>query len=180
MTAKKPNKPGIPAQKTRHGAPMSKDTMISFRTTVRLSASLKKMAAQNGTTLSGFIDAVLDEYLNSPAARKILDQDRRKFSRQNENIPALVERGPDAPLAARITSLSLGGVSLTLSGEADPGEFSPGRQFDVVFSLPRGRRPVTIHCQISWAAPASDVLQIGAVFHDADPDSYQTLLGYLS
>lgn len=160
---------------------MSKDTMISFRTTTLLNESLKAMAVENKTTLSGLIGSVLDEYLNSRAAQKVLDQDRRKLSRQDENIPAVVEYAPGAFQTARITTLSLGGAGLTMPETA---EISPklleGQEFEIAFPLPGARHPVVISCQATWVQPAAGVLQIGAVFHDTDPTGYQTLLGYLS
>lgn len=160
---------------------MSKDIMISFRTTTLLNESLKTMAEENKTTLSGLIESVLDEYLDSRAAQKILDQDRRKFSRQDENIPAIVEYASGAFQTARITSLSLGGASLAVpeAAEISP-ELQTDQAFEVVFPLPGAKHPVVILCQAAWVTPTAGALQIGAVFHDADPASYQTLLSYLS
>lgn len=160
---------------------MSKDIMISFRTTTQLNESLKKMAKENNTTLSGLIDSVLDDYLSSRAAQEILDQDRRKFSRQDENIPAIVEHESGAFQTARITSLSLGGASLTVLQTADAAQkINPDQQFQAAFPLPGAKHPVVVLCQATWVHPAADTLQVGVVFHDADPASYQTLLMYLS
>lgn len=159
---------------------MPKDTMISFRTKTQLNTELKKMAEENDSTLSGFINSILDEYLSSPEAQKILEQDRRRFSRQNEDIPTIVEQEDGDCLAARITSLSLGGISLAMAHSEDISEgFGTGGQFTAIFALPHVKRPVSIHCQISWVVRTPDAVLTGAVFHDAEPDSYQALLGYL-
>ena len=74
----------------RYGGSMSKDTMISFRTTEEFSKPLKKLAKKNKTTLSGFIDAVLQDFLQSQAGQEILMQDRRRFPRQHKTIPAII------------------------------------------------------------------------------------------
>ncbi len=96
---------------------MSKDTMISFRTTEEFSKSLKKYAKKNKVTLSGFIDAVLQDFLQSQAGQDILLQDRRRFPRQHKAIPAIISGHNGSHKyfhASKITNLSLGGINLVV------------------------------------------------------------------
>ncbi len=163
---------------------MFKDTMISFRTTDEFSKSLKKMAKKNKVSLSGFIDAVLQEYLESQASQDRMLQDRRRFPRENQTIPAILSGPGDQKRyfhASKITSLSLGGISLVLPRNGGNGEVPKDvlESFEVVFALPQEGRPVTIQCQGRRVFQSLDSYQIGACFDDADLDSYQALQGYL-
>lgn len=163
---------------------MSKDTMISFRTTEEFSKSLKKLAKKNKTTLSGFIDAVLQDFLQSQAGQDILLQDRRRFPRQHKAIPAIIS-GYKAEqkhfLASKITNLSLGGINLVVpkSGGNSALDDETLDSFEVVFALPQEDRPITIQCQGRRIFQTQDSYQVGASFDDADLSSYQALQSYL-
>ena len=92
---------------------MTKDIMISFRTTEELNTSLKSLAKKNQSSLSAFIDSILQEYLESQAGQDSLQQDRRKFPRQHEAIPAIISGCNGSKKlfhASKITNLSLGGI----------------------------------------------------------------------
>lgn len=163
---------------------MSKDTMISFRTTEEFSNNLKRLAKKNKITLSGFIDAVLQEYLESQAGQDIREQDRRRFPREYKTIPAILSGPGDKKQyfhASKITNLSLGGISLVVPRNGDSGEVAKDvlESFEVVFALPQEGRPVAIQCQGRRVFRSLDSYQIGASFDDADLDSYQALQGYL-
>ncbi len=164
---------------------MPKATMISFRTTEVLGASLQRIARERKTTLSGFIDGILQEYLASQACQDILLRDRRQCQRQQESIPAII-RGRNGAgefvAASRINDLSLGGIGLAGSRRTAGVGAAGGMpvHFDVIFPLPRAERPVSIQCQAMHVHHAGDMIQIGASFDDADPDSYQALRGYLT
>lgn len=163
---------------------MSKDTMISFRTTEEFSKSLKKLAKKNKTTLSGFIDAVLQDFLQSQAGQDILLQDRRRFPRQHKAIPAIIS-GYKAEqkhfLASKITNLSLGGINLVVPKSGGNGALDDETldTFEVVFALPQEDRPITIQCQGRRVFQTQDSYQVGASFDDADLSSYQALQSYL-
>lgn len=162
---------------------MSKDTMISFRTTEEFSKSLKKYAKKNKVTLSGFIDAVLQDFLQSQAGQDILLQDRRRFPRQHKAIPAIISGrngGNKYFHASKITNLSLGGINLVVpkNGNSELADKELG-SFDVVFALPQENRPITIQCQGKRVFQTSDSYQVGASFDDTDLDSYQALQSYL-
>jgi hypothetical protein len=77
------------------GVDMSKDTMISFRTTEEFSKSLKKFAKKNKVTLSGFIDAVLQDFLQSQAGQD-------SCWRTGADFPASTR--PSRPSSAGITA----------------------------------------------------------------------------
>ena len=163
---------------------MSKDTMISFRTTEEFSKSLKKIAKKNKTTLSGFIDAVLQDFLQSQTGQEILLQDRRRFPRQLKAIPAIIsgQSGTQKHFhASKITNLSLGGINLVVPKNGDGGTLDDDALecFEVVFALPQEERPITIQCQGRRIFQTQDSYQVGASFDDADLDSYQALQSYL-
>ena len=131
---------------------MSKDTMISFRTTEEFSKSLKKYAKKNKVTLSGFIVAVLQDFLQSQAGQDILLQDRRRFPRQHKAIPAIISGHNGAHKyfhASKITNLSLGGINLVVPKNGNDSDLADKElgAFDVVFALPQEDRPITIQCQ---------------------------------
>ena len=157
---------------------MSKDTMISFRTTEEFSKSLKRLAKKNKTTLSGFIDAVLQDFLQSQAGQDILMQDRRRFPRQHKTIPAIISGSNGS---SKITNLSLGGINLVVPKNEHNGALEEESldAFDVVFALPQEDRPITIQCQGKRIFQTHDSYQVGASFDDADLDSYQALQSYL-
>lgn len=162
---------------------MSKDIMISFRTTEEFSNSLKKMAKLNRTTLSGLIDAVLQDYLESQTGQEILQQDRRRFPRQHKAIPAIISQNNHRKHyhASKIINLSLGGINLVvpkteMSRVLEDEELDC---FEVVFALPQEERPITIQCQGRRVFNNQENYQVGASFDDADLDSYQALQGYL-
>ncbi len=163
---------------------MSKDTMISFRTTEEFSKSLKRLAKKNKTTLSGFIDAVLQDFLQSQAGQDILMQDRRRFPRQHKTIPAIISGqngGRKQFHASKITNLSLGGINLVVPKNEQNGCLDDDclENFDVVFALPQEERPITIQCQGKRVFQTQECYQVGASFDDADLDSYQALQSYL-
>ena len=163
---------------------MSKDTMISFRTTEEFSKSLKKYAKKNKVTLSGFIDAVLQDFLQSQAGQDILLQDRRRFPRQHKAIPAIISGHNGAHKyfhASKITNLSLGGINLVVPKNGNSSDLADRELgcFDVVFALPQEDRPITIQCQGKRVFQTSDCYQVGASFDDTDLDSYQALQSYL-
>ncbi|PKN42518.1 MAG: hypothetical protein CVU60_05885 [Deltaproteobacteria bacterium HGW-Deltaproteobacteria-18] len=163
---------------------MSKDTMISFRTTEEFSKSLKKFAKKNKVTLSGFIDAVLQDFLQSQAGQDILLEDRRRFPRQHKAIPAIISGQNGAQKyfhASKITNLSLGGINLVVPKNGDGCNLADQEldSFDVVFALPQEERPITIQCQGKRVFQTSDCYQVGASFDDTDLDSYQALQSYL-
>jgi len=163
---------------------MSKDTMISFRTTEEFSKSLKRLAKKNKTTLSGFIDAVLQDFLQSQAGQEILLQDRRRFPRHHKTIPAIISGQTGATKhfhASKITNLSLGGINLTVPKNDHNGSLDDTalENFDVVFALPHEERPITIQCQGKRVFQTQDSYQVGASFDDADLDSYQALQSFL-
>lgn len=163
---------------------MSKDTMISFRTTAEFSKTLKRFAKKNKVTLSGFIDAVLQDYLQSQNGQDKLPQERRKFPREHRIIPAIISGPGDRKAqfhASKITSLSLGGMSLVVPKNGGNGGIRKDvlEDFEVIFSLPQEGRPITIQCQSRRVLRGPEGHQVGASFDDADLDSYQALQGYL-
>jgi hypothetical protein len=163
---------------------MSKDTMISFRTTEEFSKSLKKFAKKNKVTLSGFIDAVLQDFLQSQAGQDILLEDRRRFPRQHKALPAIIsgQNGSQKYFhASKITNLSLGGINLVVPKNGGGCNLVDQKleSFDVVFALPQEERPITIQCQGKRVFQTADSYQVGASFDDTDLDSYQALQSYL-
>lgn len=163
---------------------MPKDTMISFRTTDDFSKSLKKLAKKNKVSLSGFIDAVLKDYLESHVGKESLLQERRRFPRQQEIIPAIISSAGSEKRslhASKITNLSLGGINLIVPKSAQNEALVKDQidSFEVVFSLPREGKPITIQCQGAHIQQTSDAYQVGATFSDTDLDSYQALQSYL-
>ncbi len=163
---------------------MSKDTMISFRTTEEFSKTLKKFAKKNKVTLSGFIDAVLQDFLQSQAGQDSLLEDRRRFPRQHKAIPAIIsgQNGSQKYFhASKITNLSLGGINLVVPKNGTGGELVDKELgcFDVVFALPQEERPITIQCRGKRVFQTADSYQVGASFDDTDLASYQALQSYL-
>lgn len=164
---------------------MSKGSMISFRTTAELNASLKLLAKVNRTTLSGLIDAILRDYLESQTIESSPRRDRRRFPRQNETIPAIIcGRNGSQNLfhSSKITDLSLGGVNLLVPRDdlSDACLNEHLKNFEVIFALPRQDKPITIQCQARRILRGMDGYQVGARFNDAALDSYRALQGYLS
>lgn len=163
---------------------MSKDTMISFRTTEAFSKSLKKIAKKNKITLSAFIDVVLQNYLQSQTARESLMQERRRFPRQQQLIPAIISGTGNQRKtlhASKITNLSLSGINLLVprNDQSETLLKDEMGSFEVVFSLPRENKPITIQCQGTRFSQTAETFLVGATFNDTDFDSYQALRGYL-
>ncbi len=164
---------------------MSKGIMISFRTTAELNASLKHLAEANKTSLSGLIDEILHDYLESQNTQSSPSRDRRRFPRQHETIPAIIcGRNGRQNLfhSSKITDLSLGGISITVPQDdlSDACLNERLKKFEVIFALPRQDRPISIQCQTRRIQRGMDGYQVGACFADADLNSYQALQGYLA
>lgn len=163
---------------------MTKDIMISFRTTEELNTSLKSLAKKNQSSLSAFIDSILQEYLESQAGQESLQQDRRKFPRQHEAIPAIISGCNGSKKlfhASKITNLSLGGISLTVPKDDLTDKFVNDKlgEFELVFALPQEEKAIMIQCRTKRILQDMDSYQVGASFDDTDLKSYQALQGYL-
>jgi hypothetical protein len=163
---------------------MSKGIMISFRTTAELTSALKRLAQCSNTTLSSLIDSVLQDYLESQVAEDSLRQDRRRFPRQHETIPAIIsgQNGArDLFHASKITNLSLGGVSIVVPRDDLTDACINDRldTFEVIFALPRQEKPITIQCQAKRIHRGMGGYLVGASFAGPDRDGSQVLRGYL-
>lgn len=163
---------------------MSKGTMISFRTTAELTTALRHLARSHSTTLSSLIDTILQDYLESQEAENSLSQDRRRFPRQHETIPAIISGqngAQDLFHASKITNLSLGGVNIVVPQDDLTDACINERldNFEVIFALPRQEKPITIPCLTTRVLRGMDGYQVGAAFDGPDRANYQALRGYL-
>lgn len=163
---------------------MQKGTMISFRATEDFGNILKEIARSKKTTVSGLIDSILREYLETQVKREDLLGDRRKFPRHRGTIPAIIngQNGKKVVFhASKITDISLGGVNLVVpKDDLSDGYVNDSLgHFEVVFALPEQEKPIMFMCQAERIDQARDCYRIGASFADTDMNSYQALQNYL-
>ena len=159
---------------------MKKDSVICFRVSKELHESLARVAKSDRRSLSSMIEMILNGYLNEKNAFPGVEM--RRYSRKPVAIPAVIRQEDCAQSGqGSIVDISLGGAGILI-----PKNFaqniavnSKGAKFDIIFDLPQERQPVRMTCKSARVAEDEDGIIIGAVFVDAEFNSYQILQTYL-
>jgi len=99
-------------------------------------------------------------------------------------LPAFIGRTPlqaDQYETGSVLDISLGGIRFAVSGNnASKIQMSEEpAEYNVIFTLPDQRQPITVRCRPQSVLDAEEEVQIGAAFVDADFHSYQNLQKYL-
>ncbi len=167
------------------GGRMKKDLTICFRTSSEIRNYLDAIARQQRLSLSHVIESIIYQHLQqSGQATKSADPDRRKYQRKQVMLPAFIGRTPlqaDQYETGSVLDISLGGIRFAISGnDASKIQMSEEpAEYNVIFTLPDQRQPITIRCRPQSVLDAEEEVQIGAAFVDADFHSYQNLQKYL-
>jgi hypothetical protein len=165
---------------------MNKNTMICFRTSRRLRDALKEIAEDQRRSLSALVENIVSDYVTEQdKSLEGKEKDRRKHFRKKTSIPVIL-RNPDmreTPVhTGTIRDISLGGVRIVLPKNRDSSWITGSREHELhlVFVLPEGRFPMNFKCRPSRINGKMDGVQVGAVFSDAEFESYQALQRYLN
>lgn len=116
-------------------------------------------AVTNGTTVRAAFDRGANFVLEKPiaperavrglrAAHGLMMRERRRYSRQSVNIPALITLSDGMELRATIIDISEGGVSMRGLDPSLQGSF-----VRLNFELPEARRNFDVRAEISWTGP---------------------------
>jgi hypothetical protein len=166
------------------GVKMIKNITICFRTNDDLRKALAKISEQERRSLSSMIENILLEYLEEGKALKRTKEEKRRFPRRPLEAPALI-RGltPDSKdvSAGIVLNMSIGGLQISIpsSYQYEIRGDQESATFSVVFTLPEGRRPLTVQCAPLHATSINGETNIGASFCDSDFTSYQAIQNYL-
>jgi hypothetical protein len=161
---------------------MTKDGHISFRASKDLHESLARVAKEDRRSLSSTIEMALTNYLKERKAFRGVEKEKRQYPRKTLTLPAVInQQEPGQTEIGAITEISLGGVKVLI-----PKDFkhqilidSQGSKFEIVFILPTENKPIRLSCESKRVVDAEDSIHVGAIFVDADFNSYKTLQTYL-
>ena len=163
---------------------MNKNITICFRTSEDLRNALEVISKAERRSLSGTIENILYRHLEDRNEYKQMREDKRRFPRKSVAVPALIRElgSTDATMQAGIVlDLSLGGLHLSLPDnyQYEISEDRETSRISIVFTLPNGKRPLTMQCVPKRVYPSDSETRIGASFIDTDFASQQALQNYL-
>ncbi len=163
---------------------MRKKITICFRTSEDLQEGLRRIGEHERRSVSSVIERALFEYVQGREQLKRVAGEKRRHPRKSLSVPALVrnaDAGDQGLHAGLVVNISLGGLRISVPS-AFPVELDEDRKqskISVVFTLPDGKKPLTVECTPKHVLPHNGTTMIGAAFTNADFGSYQTLQEYL-
>lgn len=161
---------------------MTKDYLISFRTSKNLRESMAKVAKKDHRSLSATIEMALIHYLKERKAFHNSENEKRQYPRKILSVPAMINQQEIGQMAiGAITEISLGGIKVLIPKDVKYQILidSQGSKFEIVFNLPAVNKPIRLSCESKRAFNAKDSVHVGASFVDADFESYKELQTYL-
>jgi hypothetical protein len=161
---------------------MTKDSLISFRTSKNLHESMTKVAKEDQRSLSATIEMALVHYLKERKAFHDVENEKRQYMRKTLSVPAVINQQELGKMAiGAINEISLGGVKVLIPKDIKYQILidSHGSRFELVFNLPAVNKPIRLSCESKRVFDAKDSIHIGAFFVGADFESYKELQTYL-
>jgi hypothetical protein len=161
---------------------MTKDSLISFRTSKALHEAISQVAKEDRRSLSSTIEIALTAYLKDKKALQGVGNEKRQYPRKPLSIPAVIDQQEPGQMAiGTITDISLGGVRVLI-----PKDFkhqilidSQGSRFEIVFNLPAEHKPIRLSYESQRVVDSEDSVHVAATFVDADFRNYKALQTYL-
>jgi hypothetical protein len=161
---------------------MTKDSLISFRTSKALHEAISRVAKEDRRSLSSTIEIALTTYLKEKKALQGVGNEKRQYPRKSIAVPAVIDQQEPGQMAiGTITDISLGGVRVLI-----PKDFkhqilidSQGSRFEIVFNLPAENKPIRLSYESQRVIDSEDSVNVGAIFVDADFKNYKALQTYL-
>ncbi len=162
----------------------TRNVTICFRTTDALQDALRAIGKNEKRSVSSVIENILTEYVHDRKQWRRPRKEKRRHARKKVGVPALVTHinASDKQVhSAIVLDISLGGLQISVPTTFSPEihEDTQHSKISVVFTLPDGKKPLTVQCVPNRLLPHDDATIIGASFTDADFGSYQALQDYL-
>jgi hypothetical protein len=141
-----------------------------------LRRALEKISEADRRSLSSVIENILYDYVGrrEPVGVK---EEKRRYPRKRVSAPALVSGLDGTVHAGMVNDISLGGIHISVPRGLKV-EVRDDLRMSVVFTLPRGDKPLTMQCAPRHVH-SNGQTGIGASFMDTDFQSYQSLQDYL-
>jgi hypothetical protein len=152
-----------------------KDSVICFRISSKLRADLERFSVSERRSLSGAIEKILYEHLESQG-KKAAGDEKRQFPRRTLSTPAIVQTQGGA-FAATVRDVSLGGIGVS----ANAGCRCPVKEdssLSVLFTLPETTRPLLMQC-VARHCSEDEQPRIGASFAEGGHEGESALRSYL-
>jgi hypothetical protein len=161
---------------------MTKDSLISFRTSKALHEAISQVAKEDRRSLSSTIEIALTNYLKEKKALPGVGNEKRQYPRKPLSVPAVIDQQQPGQMAiGTITDISLGGVRVLI-----PKDFrhqilidTQGSRFEIVFNLPAENKPIRLSYESQRVVDGEDSVHVAATFVDADFKNYKALQTYL-
>jgi CRP-like cAMP-binding protein/flavin-dependent dehydrogenase len=111
-------------------------------------------------------------------------KERRRSVRAKLPLPALIggaNSKPDEYETGTSIDISISGIRFLIPKGTTLGskEHNESTEFNIIFTLPNERRPITLKCKSRFILATEEGVEIGAHFVDPDPQICQTLQKYL-
>jgi hypothetical protein len=160
---------------------MTKESNICFRTSWELRESLQEIARDERRTLSGLVQAVLEDYIdqrNSPQA-----EERRHHRRKASSLPVHVSQSGDKGRSQLgiVKDDSLGGVRISLPEDSNVEVWRDGKEvhLDLLMELPNEKVPATIKCKTCRLEREDGKIEVGARITGYESADFDRLQRYL-
>jgi hypothetical protein len=163
---------------------MNKSVTICFRTSEGLRNELETIAKEERRSISSTIETILYKFTEDRGKEKRLRDEKRRYPRKAVSMPALIRRnGADEKTlqAGIILDVSLGGLQISIPNyyHYDIRKDGETSRISIVFTLPDGKIPLTMHCVPKRVQPSDSETRVGLSFVDTDFASHQALQNYL-
>jgi hypothetical protein len=165
---------------------MNRTILICFRIEARIRDALRREAEAKRRSLSSVIEDCVYQYLKEEKRMPTggIVNEQRGYARKKVSLPALIMQRnakTERLKSGKVLDVSLSGLQLIVSRdvERDLSANNGLNEFHLSIILPDVNRPVDMTCKPKWASECGQVMQVGAVFVDADFKSYQALQKYL-
>jgi hypothetical protein len=140
-----------------------------------------EMAKTREQTLSSLIETILSQTL---VKRREQEADQRKYPRKREKIPIIIHGTSTNNYyyhSGEIQDLSLGGIRIRIPRNCKcrlrPDD--DDNTFEILFKIHQTDEPIIIKCASRRFEKRPEGTIIGAVFQEAELQSYQQLLTHL-
>jgi hypothetical protein len=160
---------------------VNKDTTICFRTSQDTRQALDDLARNEKLSISAVIHGLLLEFIREKQVHSE-GSERRQHLRKKVSLPAFVyESDPKSARPGTILDLSLAGarISVPQSERLELNETTKEKQLGLLFTLPLGKKAITVKCCTTRVQGAHGSAEVGARFVDSDFESYQRLQNFL-
>lgn len=161
---------------------MKKCTNICFRTTDELRRSIENIARADRRTISGLVQAILQDYVEQRGHVVGLPE-RRTQRRKDVGLPVVVSQ-PGLEGATQygvVRDVSVGGMRISLPEDSNVEVWRDGEgvHLDLVMMLPHEKVPATITCKPCRVDHEDGTIEVGAVITNCDSEDFRKLNRYL-